>query len=434
MSSYNSLESLTVHDNYEFENDRIHEKIREKIASLSKIYRDIIILYYYDSLTVKQIAQKLGIAEGTVTWRLSEGRNKLKKECTDMTETALRPVDMNISISGSGNYNGTTIPYPDEFIKDALSQNIFYHCYEKAKSVEELSKLCGVPAYYIESNIKNLLKREALSEPTKGKYQTNFIIYNNKVDEYIKTGEKFYVPLLDNFIEILKSFSDDVSGMGIYTADRGKNELLYLYGLLAFNKLRKHNPIPFIEWPVRYDGNRWNYIAHLKNENILKGIGLGMRYKDTGDYSYISFYFGNFEYNRFIDENIISVCGKRMTGAPVDDTESAAKAIEQGFIKRNENGELVVTIPWFTKKQKDLFDEKAEKYFAPFIDDYVKAITAYADGYKKQFPKHLEDEVIRACNNIFMTLFTNMTRMAQEKGLLDLPEPGSYCDVLIQYK
>lgn len=75
MYSYNSLENLTVHDNYEFENDRIHEKIREKIASLSKIYRDIIILYYYDSLTVKQIAQKIGIAEGTVTWRLS-GRAK----------------------------------------------------------------------------------------------------------------------------------------------------------------------------------------------------------------------------------------------------------------------------------------------------------------------------------------------------------------------
>ena len=73
---------------------------------LSEIYRNIIILYYYDGLSTKEIADKLNIPEGTVTWRLSVGRKKLKKEFDDMNETALRPVRMNIGIYGNGDYDG----------------------------------------------------------------------------------------------------------------------------------------------------------------------------------------------------------------------------------------------------------------------------------------------------------------------------------------
>jgi len=64
---------------------------------LSEIYRSIIILYYYEGLSTKGIADQLNIPEGTVTWRLSAGRKKLKKEFDDMNETALHPVRMSIT-------------------------------------------------------------------------------------------------------------------------------------------------------------------------------------------------------------------------------------------------------------------------------------------------------------------------------------------------
>ncbi len=70
--------------------------LRTKIAMLSEIYRCIIILYYYDGLSTKEIAEKLNVPEGTVTWRLSAGRKRLEKEPGDMKETVLHPVRMSI--------------------------------------------------------------------------------------------------------------------------------------------------------------------------------------------------------------------------------------------------------------------------------------------------------------------------------------------------
>lgn len=55
MYSYDTFEDLSFYDDYEFINDEVYEKLREKIAMLSNTYRDIIILYYYDNLPVKQM-------------------------------------------------------------------------------------------------------------------------------------------------------------------------------------------------------------------------------------------------------------------------------------------------------------------------------------------------------------------------------------------
>lgn len=189
--SYDTLENLSCKDEYGDENEEFYDLLRTKIAMLSEMYRSIIISYYYDGLSTKQISEKLDIPEGTVTWRLSEARKKLKKECTEMNETALRPVKLMIRINGEGNYQDPISPFPYVYINDALSQNILYYCYEAPKTVEELAKLCGVPAYYIEDCLENLIKREAMSEVSKGKYRTDFIIYSKKQENTMKRQKVF---------------------------------------------------------------------------------------------------------------------------------------------------------------------------------------------------------------------------------------------------
>ena len=61
---------------------------------LSSIYRETIILHYYDDLSVKQISEKLNIPEGTVSWRLKVARSKIKEEFENMEESALKPIKM----------------------------------------------------------------------------------------------------------------------------------------------------------------------------------------------------------------------------------------------------------------------------------------------------------------------------------------------------
>jgi len=134
-------------------------------------------------------------------------------------------------------------------------------------------------------------------------------------------------------------------------------------------------------------------------------------------------------------DNQINVCEDILCGKEITDTDSAASAIERGYISRDNNGKLFVTVPAFTKEQYENFTCLVEKIFASFIDLYSSAVARYVDGYKKLFPMQLEDDVTRACNYMFLTIYaTTICDMAKEKGLLASPSPGSVCDVLIQFK
>lgn len=79
MYSCDSLEALTYEDEHFEGEEEILSSLREKIAMLSCIYRDIIVLYYYDGLSTKAISEKLNVPEGTVRWRLTEARKSLKR-------------------------------------------------------------------------------------------------------------------------------------------------------------------------------------------------------------------------------------------------------------------------------------------------------------------------------------------------------------------
>ena len=77
--SSEDIDAQIYYDEYGFEQSEIYAILRKNIAQLSVCYRDIIIMYYYDNLTSREIAEKLNIPEGTVRYRLSIGRDKLKK-------------------------------------------------------------------------------------------------------------------------------------------------------------------------------------------------------------------------------------------------------------------------------------------------------------------------------------------------------------------
>ena len=52
----------------------------KQVMHLSKKYREVILLHYYQELKISQIAQILGISESSVKMRLSRAKGKLKQE------------------------------------------------------------------------------------------------------------------------------------------------------------------------------------------------------------------------------------------------------------------------------------------------------------------------------------------------------------------
>ena len=59
--------------------DKKNEEIYECVCSLKDSYKTIIVLFFYDDYSVKEIANILKISESNVTTRLSRAKKKLKE-------------------------------------------------------------------------------------------------------------------------------------------------------------------------------------------------------------------------------------------------------------------------------------------------------------------------------------------------------------------
>lgn len=60
-----------------------HQELSEKVLSLSLKYREVIILHYYEELSIKEISSLLNVKISTVKVRLSRARSLLKNMYTD---------------------------------------------------------------------------------------------------------------------------------------------------------------------------------------------------------------------------------------------------------------------------------------------------------------------------------------------------------------
>ena len=436
MYVYQISDDLFYEDTYSQETEEIYDSLRTKISMFSEKYRNIIIFYYYDGLSIKEISEKLNIPEGTITWRLSEARNKLKKECLKMTETALRPVKLKLHINGNGNYNGKDRPFPTTYIEDALSQNILFNCYEEPKSVEDLAKISGVPAYYIEDRIDNLIKREAIIEPVKNKYQTNFIIFSDKHGIYHEeNAEKILMPIMDKLSEALKNISEDINKIDFYKAEKSEKDLFYLYAILAFSYCKnKYCTLPEIKIPEKYDGNCFSYCGTIETGNHFRASTGGQR-SSIEKYSHSTYYFlKGHPYRQMMYDTYINTCIDVITTGTSNDKYELANAIKDGYIIKRDNDELFVPIPFITYKIKTELKNIFEKHIVPLMDEYQSLVMKYISGYKKMFPKHLSNDINFSCREIYLGLLSVVIDYMQNNGAIEPPTPNSYCEVLIEYR
>lgn len=60
-----------------FEDD--HHELWDAVMKLDVVFREAIILFYYDRLSIREIAKVLKVKEGTVKSRLSRGKSQLRE-------------------------------------------------------------------------------------------------------------------------------------------------------------------------------------------------------------------------------------------------------------------------------------------------------------------------------------------------------------------
>jgi RNA polymerase sigma-70 factor (ECF subfamily) len=446
--SFDEVAVMAFEDEYDFEADEEYQNLRRSISQMSAIYRDIIVLHYYDNLTCKTISQRLGLPEGTVTYRLSMARSKLKERCSQMNEQVLKPAQLKIRITGEGNYNGESKPFPWQYIDDALSQNILWNAYREPKTVEELSEIIGVPAYFIEDRIGNLIKREAVIKPTKMTIQTDFLIFDEKINSYsTEHSGKFVAAVSEQFYQLSRKLTEklldtnyDVRGYlfipKLQTA-RSFDEILCLLSVMMLDKfVPDYKPTEYSAIQQKYDGGRWDYTGFMQDKSFSSDVGIGMEKSmnnfENGKLAHYSYHFAPFVYRKMMFDHEIDVCHAVLQKAELTEKqkEYAAKLIAEGYLAKNDSGEVICAVPVFTKEQHEAFIASAKEIYADFLPFYSEQVKKYLDGYMKLFPKHLKEAAGRNGFHVFVALFKAVATGWTKNGMINIPD-DAVCDALI---
>lgn len=436
--SYDIPEELPVEETDD-DREALYDRLRTRLAMMSEIYRNILVLYYYDGLSIREISDRLHIPTGTISWRLAAGRQKLKKELTDMNETALHPVQMHLGIYGSGDYNGKSRPFPSTFIDDALSQNILYYAYEKPRTIEELASLSGVPAYFIEDNVRRLLRYEAMITQPGGRFRTDFLIFSDKHAIYCEEhGIEALLPVMDDILDALDHILHDAMEIDFYRAERSERALYDLFGVLAFSYESVHHcTLPYPPFARRYDGNEWRYIGNMETGHHRR-IAIGLQHcanrGSRGNYAHKAFNgIRGIAWRSMMYDNYINVCADLLHDGHTEDVDSLACAIRDGYIEKRADGSLFVTTPAFTIEQTERFYRIVDQHLTPHIDRYAALVYRFVEGYKSLFPQHLAEDADRMCQNMFVSMYSVIAEYAQKTGRIATPATPHFCDVIQQF-
>lgn len=248
------------------------KKLRKCIASLAKTQREIIIMYYYENKTTKEISNILNINDNTVRWHLSNIKKDLKEKM-NMEEKKLdiRPLSLSVGIDGYIEDSSNARPLQE----DLLAQNIAIACYGEPIDIKELSEKLNVAAAYLERYLEILTYMDFLKRQGK-KYQTNFFIKDHNVLSkeiiYGYENAKIYAEQLWN--AVMERRQDILSIDYFNKKDIEPEEFLWFVLLKTAQDLTEYELFELLkkykitDRPLRKDGSKYWIIANIKYPSL----------------------------------------------------------------------------------------------------------------------------------------------------------------------
>ena len=199
--------------------------ITRELALLNSNYRHVMVAYYIDGLSVREISARFSISQSMVKYLLFQSRKRIKEGITmerTFGEYSYNPVKLDLRwlTAPIRDYNGLHF--------SSIQQNILMACYYDKQNEEQLSLQLGVPAAYLEDELKNLLEYELLTEKN-GFYLTNVMINTGRA-----MAERFQAKaaLLKEAAGKIKAFfeknEEKIRSIGFCGSDMSVNSLKWL--------------------------------------------------------------------------------------------------------------------------------------------------------------------------------------------------------------
>ena len=189
--------------------------LRRELAFIKSDYRNIVVAYYIENKSIRDIAASLSLSISAVQQRLHRARITLK-EGMDMTREfgvrSYKPEDVNFGCScdSFGEFG-----QPWTILNHKIYKNIFLEAYGNPSTAEELSLELGVALPYMEEELQYLTDQTLLTKDG-NKYETAFPILSKQVQEKMWAyNESLIVPITNLFIKLIDTFTKACEAHGI---------------------------------------------------------------------------------------------------------------------------------------------------------------------------------------------------------------------------
>lgn len=381
-------------------------KMRRKISQLDALQREIIVSFYVENNSVKQIAKRLEISESSVKWHLYDTRKKLKKGIVTMGEPDFlyRPRRLHMGISGQA------VPFLDtKVIEYSLTkQNICIACYQHPKSLDGLTETLGIPKAYLESDLKWLIEKEFITKEKSG-YSTSFLIETSADEqgEY-EIFQKHKEKLSDVIVDGLVASEAKIRKIDFYGSNQPLEKLLWLliYRFANYQKI----PYRTDEAPIRPDGGKYFPLGFDRTDfstekKVLDTSGWAYNGSMANDnFWWFGLYnFGKSEIEDMMDQYtaewkklhellcVIIHSGYDISNIGENEKYILAKLVQKGFVRMDGD----YAFPNFSIFTSEQYSQLEKTVFAPISAKLEEEIKTLSDDlaayYNKKIPPQLKD-------------------------------------------
>ena len=430
------------------------KRIYRQISFLTKAYRDVMVAFYLDGLSIKDIAGIYGVKETTIKQRLFSARNLIRKELDEkgtgkgeMSDKENKPVafqKIDYVIWGTGM---PTTGDPRNVCTRQLSKQVVWLCKNKPRTAKEISEELNLPMMYVEEELDIQTWGEngsygLLKKLPDGRYINNFVLLDTKE---MKELEDVYIKRVPTICEKVIAYVE-------------KNKEAYL----SFPYLNQKVDLNLVLWQhvhtmdLIFNG----LVENLLEKEYFADVESGKRpftcfgYRNEPgkrtwgggfDQSYGENICG---YSKVIAENLYvtrlkahfhcggeamldakmqlairAVKGIAVASLSEEEQEHAAKAIAEGYLYRE--GDML-----YTKILVCDFDDwmNLTKLNDGLIQEYKPEVEATAAEIaaliKKYVPEHVLCDYKRANTLAAMPILDTLIDALIERGFMTAPENG----------
>lgn len=377
-------ESVTCFDigDYELEDehsnvldDMIHKQelslIRRELSFIGSEYRHIVVAYYIEEQSMRDIAAKLSLSLEAVKKRLQRARTILKEGMNMAREFGVRsykPEQVAFVQSGQDGAKGQ----PWSIISHLLYKNIFLETYENPETAEELALALGIALPYMEDELEYLVREELLRK-TGHKYEPSFpIVSRDEQRKVYEAGRAVQKPLTDKLCALIELYIQE-GGTKVKVDYVGYEAAKWTLLVSAFDQIRSMaNGQEETPYPSRPDGGTWTLTGYETvdwQEPAFVGLHTtrsGKNDENRIDFGQYKFYVGGFyartpEHLANVEAYALHlVCVGRAEEAVPGDVENL---LRYGYLKK-EDGVLSPQVVVFDRNAREQFHQKTSAALA----------------------------------------------------------------------